>query len=163
MMYLLFHTNLQKILFMQLLYNHVIKVMMASQITSLLIVYSAIYSGTDQRKHQSSMSLAFVQGIHRRLVNSLHKRPVMQKKFPFDDIIMNIAFLCYGVLHGQFHPYPSGLLHSWGNHTNMTAPVSVKPPWRIWINRLLESAKIWLCIYIQREYNHVQIYEIYYI
>ena len=36
--------------------------MMASQITSLTIVYSTVYSGTDERKHQSSMSLAFVQG-----------------------------------------------------------------------------------------------------
>ena len=33
----------------------------ASQITSLNIVYSAIYSGADQRKHQSSASLAFVR------------------------------------------------------------------------------------------------------
>ena len=32
---------------------------MASQITSLTIVYSAVYSGADQRKHQSSASLAF--------------------------------------------------------------------------------------------------------
>ena len=38
---------------------------MASQITSLTIVYSTIYSGADQRKRQSSASLAFVKGIHR--------------------------------------------------------------------------------------------------
>ena len=37
----------------------------ASQITSLTIAYSTVYSGADQRKHQSSASLAFVQGIHR--------------------------------------------------------------------------------------------------
>ena len=37
----------------------------ASQITSLAIAYSAFYSGADQRKHQSSVSLAFVRGIHR--------------------------------------------------------------------------------------------------
>ena len=36
-----------------------------SQITSLTIVYSTIYSGADQSKHQSSASLAFVWGIHR--------------------------------------------------------------------------------------------------
>ena len=35
---------------------------MASEITSLTIVYSAVYSGADQRKHQSSASLAFVPG-----------------------------------------------------------------------------------------------------
>ena len=61
---------------------------MASQITSLTIVYSAIYSGADQRKHQSSASLAFVRGIHRSPVNSQHKRPVTRKMLPFDDVIM---------------------------------------------------------------------------
>ena len=61
---------------------------MASQITSLTIVYSAIYSGADQRKQQSSASLAFVRGIHRSLVNSPHKGPVTRKIFPFDDVIM---------------------------------------------------------------------------
>ena len=61
---------------------------MASQITSLMIVYSTICSGADQRKHQSSASLAFVRWIHRSLVNSPHNGPVTQKIFPFDDIIM---------------------------------------------------------------------------
>ena len=61
---------------------------MVSQITSLNIVYSAVYSGADQRKHQSSTSLAFVRGIHRGPVNSRHKGPVTRKMFPFDDIIM---------------------------------------------------------------------------
>ena len=45
-------------------YNDVIMGALASQITSLTSVYSIVYSGTDQRKHQSSASLAFVQGIH---------------------------------------------------------------------------------------------------
>ena len=62
----------------------------ASQITSLTIVYSTVYSGADQRKHQSSASLAFVRGIHRGPVNSLHERLVTRKMFPFDDVIMNI-------------------------------------------------------------------------
>ena len=61
---------------------------MASQITSLTIVYSTVYSDADQRKHQSSVSLAFVLGIHRGPVNSLHKWPVTRKMFPFDDVIM---------------------------------------------------------------------------
>ena len=60
----------------------------ASQITSLTIVYSTVYSDTDQRKHQSSAWLAFVRGIHRRLVNCPHKCPVTRKIFPFDDVIM---------------------------------------------------------------------------
>ena len=70
-------------------YDDVITGTMASQITSLTIVYSTVYSGADQRKHQSSASLAFVRGIHRGPVNSPHKWPVMRKMFPFDDVIMN--------------------------------------------------------------------------
>ena len=46
-------------------YNDVIMVAMASQITSLTIVCSNVYSDADQRKHQSSASLAFVRGFHR--------------------------------------------------------------------------------------------------
>ena len=56
---------------------------MASQINSLSIVYQVAYSGTDQRKYQSSASLAFVRGIHRWPVNSPHKGPVTRKRFPF--------------------------------------------------------------------------------
>ena len=46
-------------------YIDVTMTMMASQITSLTVVYSTVYSDTDQRKHQSSALLAFVRGIHR--------------------------------------------------------------------------------------------------
>ena len=69
-------------------HNDVIMGTMVSQITSLTIVYSAVYSGADQRKHQSSASLAFVWRIHRGPVNSPHKWPVTRKMFPFDDVIM---------------------------------------------------------------------------
>ena len=68
---------------------------MAFQITSLTIIYTTVYSGTDQRKHQSSASLAFVRGIHRWPVNSPHKWPVTRKMFPFDDVIINsVKFTC---------------------------------------------------------------------
>ena len=43
-------------------YNDVTMSKIASQITSLTIVYSTVYSGPDQTKHQSSASLAFVRG-----------------------------------------------------------------------------------------------------
>ena len=69
-------------------YSDAILSAMASQITSLKIVYPTVYSSTDQRKHQSSACLAFVRGIHRWPVNSPHKGPVTQKMFPFDDVIM---------------------------------------------------------------------------
>ena len=68
-------------------YGDVIMGGIASQIISLTIVYSTVYSGADQRKHQSSASLALVRGIHRGPVNSPHKRPVTRKMFPFDDVM----------------------------------------------------------------------------
>ena len=40
-------------------YNDVILNAMASHNTSLTIIYSTVYLGTDERKHQSSASLAF--------------------------------------------------------------------------------------------------------
>ena len=70
-------------------YSDVIMGVVASQITSLTIVYSTAYSDADQRKHQSSASLAFVRGIQRWPVNSSHKWPVTPVMFPFDDVIMN--------------------------------------------------------------------------
>ena len=61
---------------------------MTSQITSLTVVYSTVYSRPRSKKHQSSASLAFVWGIHRGPVNSPHKWPVTRKMLPFDDVIM---------------------------------------------------------------------------
>ena len=58
---------------------------MASQITSLTTIYLTVYTRVDQRKHQSSASLAFVRGMHRWT----HKGPVTRKMFLFDDVIMN--------------------------------------------------------------------------
>ena len=73
--------------------NNVIIGTMASQITSLTIDYSIVYSSADHRKHQSSASLAFVRGIHRRPMNSPHKWPVTPKKVPFEGVIMrNFVF-----------------------------------------------------------------------
>ena len=69
-------------------YGDVIMGAIASQITSVTIVCSTVYSDADQRKHQSSGSLVFLWGIHRGLVNSPHKWPVTRKVFPFDDVIM---------------------------------------------------------------------------
>ena len=74
-------------------YSDVIMTTIVSQITSLTIVYSTVYSGADQSKHQSSASLAFVRGIHRGPVNSPHKWPVTRKMFPFDDVIMFLQYL----------------------------------------------------------------------
>ena len=75
---------------------------MASQITSLTIVYSIVYSGANQRKHQSSASLAFVGGIHRRPVNSPHKGPVTRKMLPFDNIIMQGIYNIFSIVSHLF-------------------------------------------------------------
>ena len=80
-------------------YTDVIISAIASQITSLTIVYSTVYSGADQRKHQSSASLAFVWGIHRWPVNCPHKGSVTRKMFPLDDVIMYFALLGVIIFH----------------------------------------------------------------
>ena len=74
----------------------------ASHITSLSIVYPAVYSDADQRKHQSSASLAFVWGIRRGPVNSPHKWPVTPKMFPFDDVIMTQRMEQFQRVHVEF-------------------------------------------------------------
>ena len=73
-------------------YSDVIISAMASHINGVSIVWSTrtVCSGADQRKQQSSESLAFVWGIHRWPVNSPHKMPVTRKMFPFDDVIMRV-------------------------------------------------------------------------
>ena len=72
---------------------------MASQITSPAIIYSSVYSGADQRKHQSSVSLGFVRGIRRWPVNSPHKGPVTRNFFPFDEAIMSILIMWFWSSH----------------------------------------------------------------
>ena len=110
-------------------YDDVIMSSMASQITSLTIIYSTVYSGTDQRKHQSSASLAFVQGIHRGPVNSPQKWPVTRKMFPFDDVIMynpwwddssNTMSRSKGQIHTSYLTFFSDCHHLFSNLHNTT-------------------------------------------
>ena len=67
-----------------------------------------VYSDADQRKHQSSASLAFVRGIHRWP----HKRPITRNMFPFDDVIMIMSYthhparLSHGELYLRETPNP---------------------------------------------------------
>ena len=75
----------------QIHYTVIIMSAMASQITSFTIVYWTVCSGTDQRKHNFSTSLASVRGSHQWPVDCLHKWPVTRKMFPFDDVIMRLA------------------------------------------------------------------------
>ena len=107
-------------------YNDVKMGTIASQITSLTIVYSTVYSDADQRKHQSSASLVFVWGIHRGPMNSPHKWPVTRKMFPFDDIIM----LCSDVnaLNSLLaKPINTCLLLTHSRHLVINRPISQIP------------------------------------
>ena len=87
-------------------YNVAIMSAMVSQITGLTSVYSTVSSGTGQRKHQSSASLAFVREIHWWPVNSPHKGPVTRKMFPFPDVIMVWD-----------HHVPTPIFHCWKHST----------------------------------------------
>ena len=98
-------------------YSDVIMSARAYHITSLTIVYSTVYSGADQRKHQSSASLIFVRGIHRWPVNSPHKGPVTQKMFPFDDVILATCIIRFRYpFHKWFSNMQCGLNPIFGNY-----------------------------------------------
>ena len=68
-------------------------------------------SSADQRKHQSSESLAIVRGIHRSPVNYPHKGPVRRNMFPYGDVIMRIRL----VLDWCNTEYPSILVKHWSS------------------------------------------------
>ena len=71
--------------------------------------------GRRSRKQQSSASLAYVRGIHRRSVNSPHKWPAMRKIIPFDDVIM----ILYGCLFQLSMCGYATLLHITGDKGNV--------------------------------------------
>ena len=103
---------------------------LTSQITSLTIVCSNVYSGTVQRKHQSSASLAFVRGIHRRPVNSSHKWPVTWKMFPFNDVACNMSSLNGWIrsILQQNHKWPLHVdAHACNNASYMEASTKLPP------------------------------------
>ena len=69
-------------------YSDVIMDTMASQFTSLTNSLLNHLFSADQSKHQRSVSLGFVRGIHRWPVDSPHKLRVTRKLFPFDEVIV---------------------------------------------------------------------------
>ena len=107
-------------------YSDVIMGGMAFQITSATSVYSSVYSGEDQRKHQSSASLAFVRGIHRSPVNSPHKWLVTRKMFPFDDVIMR--YLDHQKRHSDGHPLSHMSIAKPLTHSHQTGNVPLTFP-----------------------------------
>ena len=65
------------------------------QITDVSIVFSTVCPGADQRKHQSSTSLAFVRGNHQWLVDSPHKGPITWKIFHMMSSCAQIVSIPY--------------------------------------------------------------------
>ena len=106
-------------------YCDVIMVAIASQITSLTIVYSMVYSGADQRKRQSSASLVFVRRIHRWPINYMHRWLVTRKMFSFDDVIIypsEVYIRLNDVLCLSMHLFFCKLL----THINIMQPENAK-------------------------------------
>ena len=79
-------------------YIDVIMTTMASHITSLTVVYLTVYSDTDQRKHQSSASLAIVWGP----VNSPHKGQLRGKCFHLMTSLWPASSI-RGIIDGSWH------------------------------------------------------------
>ena len=72
--------------------------------------------GADQRKHQSSASLAFVRGNHRGPGNSPHKWPVTRKMCPFNDVIMTIQSVTLYIIELSLYNrkcFFINIAHSW--------------------------------------------------
>ena len=140
---------------------------MASQITSLTIVYSTVYSGADQRKHQSPASLAFVRWIHRGLVNSPHKWPVTRKLSPFDDVIMHGVYArhpttnsySYGTCNEGAIGKTEAILSSMGANINQTLCITQAVLFRRWhsISNLMNY--IWWIMFSQANFNEVVAFE----
>ena len=126
-------------------YNDVLIGVIASQITSLTIVYSVVYSDADQRKHQSSASLAFVRWIHRWPVNSPHKWPVTGKMFPFDDVIV-VPWPCIYRLQSFSVPFrspiPAGLQEPVFCSKALHSPGFWATKWRLWYPGYPENSSI---------------------
>ena len=76
---------------------------MASEITSLTIVYSTVYSRRRSKKTSKLRVTGLCAGIHRWPVNSPHKGPVTRKLFPFDDVIMRSKYPGHGCVLYHIH------------------------------------------------------------
>ena len=69
-------------------YNGVIMSAIASQITSLTILYSIVFQGADQRNISGRCHWPLWGEINGDRWTVRHKRPVKREMFPFDDVIM---------------------------------------------------------------------------
>ena len=140
-------------------YNDVTMGSMASQITSLTIVYSVVYSGADQRKHQSSASLAFVRGIHRGPVNFPHKWPVTRKMFPLDDVIMqqNVTMFqsyAHSLCLQSVFPVPVSLMRTW-TWACIVSSNLIKFKSTVWYNEIMGVPQL--------HFHHIQLLDCFFV
>ena len=118
---------------------------MVSQIIGVSSVCSSVCSGTNQRKHQSSASLAFVRGIHRWPVVSPHKGAVTRKSFHL------MTSSCYYQICWNFQASRSGFIIVQSVSHTLLAKKVVTPPLKtikpMWIEllcfHLAEIRMIW--------------------
>ena len=95
-----------------------------------------------ERKRQSSVSLAFVRGIHRWPVNSPHKGSVTRKMFQFDDVIMMIVRVAVNLLQMTWVIEPHKSAKNYDNLTHFKAQQSptMHGLWHIlYINGLVQK------------------------
>ena len=113
---------------------------MASQVTSVPIVYSTVGPGAEQRIHQSSASLAFVWGIHRWPVNSPHKRPAENVSIwwrHLDLLLEHVAIVCqiyvptWDILQGSSRLRDWLSLWRWVPWINHLPPVCWYTYWKL--------------------------------
>ena len=126
----------------------------ASQIISLTIVYSTVYSDADKKKHQSAASLGFVLGIHRGPVNYPHKWSVTRKMFPFDDVIMSLIYSIIAPAAGFIVKHTDQSFQE--NLSHLFFSVSV-----LYLLKMIDlktSNIIWICytVYRQLETSHMR-------
>ena len=121
-------------------YNDVMMGAIASHITSPTIVYLSVCSDEDQRKHQSSASLAFTRVIHRWPVNSPHKWPVTRKMFPYGDVIATSLIL----VPRQHHPYFADciiVLYVWGSGTLFDGQIRIHWPCKCFVSVMMARSR----------------------
>ena len=120
-------------------YSDIIMGAMASKITSLTNVYSAVYSGAHERKHQSSASLAFVRGIHRWPVNSPHKWRITRKCF---HLMTSSFYYLFHVTYLYDNPISYRKLHQYSSNCSVASQSHLFP-------KILPHQHWFYCTHIQ--------------
>ena len=111
--------------------SDVIMSVMASQITSVSSVCLTVSSGANQRKYQSSASLAFVRGIHRWPVDSPHKGSVTRKMFHVSCFVSELSSL-RRVLLNEKYSYHDFFINL--HFQILTRELYALPPEEYWIS-----------------------------